>query len=163
MPEELAVLRVSALRRLVGLGAIVTLAGLLLSVAVLQPPAAPLWRGFLLVLGVGVLVLGEAMRRATLRPLRLTSEGLFDSAGRELARIDEIAGIDRGMFALKPSNGFTLKLAAPRPRAWAPGVWWRLGRRVGVGGVTSAAQARAMAEILTALLAERAADRASDA
>lgn len=155
MAEELAVLRVSAVRRVVGLGVIATLAGLLLWVALVRPPADPLWRGFLLVLGGVTLVLGEAMRRATARPLRLTRAGIFDSEGRELARIDEIAGIERGMFAMKPSNGFTLKLTVAGGRAWAPGVWWRLGRRVGVGGVTSAAQARAMAEILAAVLAER--------
>ncbi|WP_243644986.1 hypothetical protein [Rhodovulum euryhalinum] len=143
------------MRRAVGLGAMLMLAGLMLSVALFRPPADPLWRGFLLALGAGVLVLGEAMRRATGRPLRLTREGLFDSDGRELARIDEIAGIDRGMFALKPSNGFTLRLNVPKPRAWAPGVWWRIGRRIGVGGVTSAAQAKAMAEILTLVMAER--------
>ncbi|TCP43195.1 hypothetical protein [Rhodovulum marinum] len=155
MTEELAVLRVSAVRRVVGLGVMVLLAGLLLSVALVRPPDAPLWRGFLLVLGGAVLALGEAMRRATAHPLRLTRAGLFDDTGRELARIDDIEGIERGMFALKPSNGFTLKLTRAGGRAWAPGVWWRFGRRLGVGGVTSAAQAKAMAEILTALLLER--------
>lgn len=153
MSDDLAILRVSALRRWAGLVVVFGLGALLLYVAMARPPAALGWRVFLLGLGVITLMLGEGMRRATALSLHLSAEALTDSAGRVLARIDEIRGIERGMFALKPSNGFTIKLKAPGPRAWAPGVWWRLGRRLGVGGVTSAAEAKAMAEVLTALLA----------
>ncbi|PTW51301.1 hypothetical protein [Rhodovulum kholense] len=156
MTEELATLRVSALRRVIGLGVLLALAGLLLQIALVHPPAAIGYRAFLLAMGAGALALAEAMRRATARRLVLTREGLFDDRGRELARIERISGLDRGMLAFKPSNGFSLSLTEPLPRAWAPGVWWRFGRRVGVGGVTSAGEAKAMAEILTALLQEKA-------
>jgi hypothetical protein len=155
LSEDLAILRVSAPRRVFGLAVMLALGGLVLFIAVTNPPADLPWRLFLLGLGLAALILAEAMRRATGRALHLTREGLFDSAGRELARIDNIEGIERGAFAIKPSNGFRLRLVAPAPRAWAPGVWWRVGRHLGVGGVTSAAQGKAMAEILTALLAER--------
>ncbi|TCM88086.1 hypothetical protein [Rhodovulum steppense] len=161
MSDELAVLRVSAPRRIFAIGVMVILAGLLLSVASVRPPDDALWRGFLAVLGGAILALGEAMRRATARSLRLTRDGLFDSTGRELARMDEITRVERGAFALKPSNGFTVLLAAGRPPVWVPGVWWRIGRRIGVGGVTSAIEARAMADILAAALVER--DRAREA
>ncbi|RAP40957.1 hypothetical protein BYZ73_12200 [Rhodovulum viride] len=156
MTEELATLRVSALRRVIGLGVLLALAGLLLQIALVHPPAAIGYRAFLLAMGAGALALAEAMRRATARRLVLAREGLFDDRGRELARIERISGLDRGMLAFKPSNGFSLSLTEPLPRAWAPGVWWRFGRRVGVGGVTSAGEAKAMAEILTALLQEQA-------
>ena len=76
-----------------------------------------------------------------------------------VAAWDDIARVERGAFALRPSNGFLLHLHAPGPRAWAPGLWWRLGRRLGVGGVTAAGQSKGMAEILTAMLVER--DRAA--
>lgn len=155
MKDTLATLRVSPVRRFFGLGVIVVLAVLLLYVAAARPPEALGWRIFLLVLGGAVLVLADAMRRATRVELRLTREGLFDGDGQQLAALDGITGLSRGLFAIKPSNGFTLYLARPGPRAWAPGVWWRLGRRLGIGGVTSAAQARAMAEVLAVLLAER--------
>ena len=135
----------------------VALGALVLYIAAANPPAQPLWQLFLVGLGAAVLILAEAMRRASGRALHLTRAGLFDSEGREVARLGQIAEVERGTFAIKPSNGFTVKLTSPAPRAWAPGVWWRLGRRVGVGGVTSPVQAKAMAEILTALLAERAA------
>ncbi|MBL3569240.1 hypothetical protein DSD19_19835 [Rhodovulum sp. BSW8] len=156
MTEELATLRVSAVRRVIGLGVLLALAGLLLQIALVHPPAGIGYRAFLLAMGAGALALAEAMRRATARRLVLTREGLFDDRGRELARIERISGLDRGMLAFKPSNGFSLSLTEALPRAWAPGVWWRFGRRVGVGGVTSAGEAKAMAEILTALLQEKA-------
>lgn len=155
MSEDLAILRVSPLRRLIGIGTTVGLGGLLIYLAGMHAPMAPGWRVFLLAVGIGVLAVAEAMRRATGRALHLTREGLFDSAGREVAAIGRIARVDRGIGALKPSNGFALELNARAPRAWAPGVWWRIGRRVGVGGVTSAAQAKAMADILALMLRER--------
>ena len=40
--------------------------------------------------------------------------------------------------------------------AWAPGMWWRVGRRVGVGGLTGGAESRAVADALAAMLVERA-------
>ena len=63
-----------------------------------------------------------------------------------------IASVDRGAFAFKPSNGFTVRLKSPAPRAWLPGLWWRLGRRVGVGGATPGKAARDMADVITILL-----------
>ena len=35
------------------------------------------------------------------------------------------------------------------PAAWTPGIWWRLGRRIGVGGLTG--EDAAMAELLEEL------------
>ncbi|ARE39433.1 hypothetical protein RGUI_1292 [Rhodovulum sp. P5] len=153
MSEELAILGVSPLRRVIGLVALAFLAALLFYIALLEPPQAWGWRMFLLVLGAATLALTEAMRRATAKALILRADGLFDSTGRPIAPLDRIAGIERGMFALKPSNGFTIRLTQPLSRGWAPGVWWRLGTWVGVGGVTSASQAKVMADVLAALLA----------
>ena len=48
-----------------------------------------------------------------------------------------------------------LKTRTPGPRVWRPGIWWRIGRRVGIGGVMPGHQTKAMAEILAALQAER--------
>ncbi|MBK5933187.1 hypothetical protein C8N32_102241 [Rhodovulum imhoffii] len=159
MPGNIAHLRVSAPRRFFGLGVLLLLAGVVLYIAMARPPEALGWRAFLLGLGVVVLVLGVKMHRATKRSLTLTEEGLSDSDGRILARLEEIEAVDRGLFAFKPSNGFVLKLKQPQGIVWAPGLWWRLGRRVGVGGVTSAVQAKVMAEALETALAERAAAR----
>jgi hypothetical protein len=40
-------------------------------------------------------------------------------------------------------------------RVWEPGMWWRLGKFVAIGGVTPGSQTKTMSEILSALVAER--------
>jgi hypothetical protein len=160
--EVLAQVKSSTPRRWLGVGTLAFLAGLMIYVALAAPPA-PGWQLFLLALGGLVLWIAEKMRRATERVLELTETALRDSAGYELARIDDIRSVDRGFFAFKPSNGFLVTTRTRGPRHWAPGLWWRSGRRIGVGGVTAAAQTKFMAEILAAMLAQRALDEAGDA
>jgi hypothetical protein len=43
-----------------------------------------------------------------------------------------------------------IRLKTPASRVWAPGLWWRFGKRVGVGGVTPAGQGKAMADVIAA-------------
>jgi hypothetical protein len=95
------------------------------------------------------------LQLATTRKLFLTEEALTDSEGTMIARVEDIVAVNRGAFAMKPSNGFTLTLKNPAPRAWQPGLWWRLGRRVAVGGVTPGSQARPMADIIAIIIARR--------
>jgi len=129
-------------------------------VALAAPPAELGWHVFLLAFGALALALGWRFWRATAPALVLTPEGLGDTEGREIARLDDILAVERGMLAFKPSNGFLLRLARPGSRHWSPGLWWRLGRRVGVGGVTGAGETRAMADLIALRLAER--DEASE-
>ena len=76
-----------------------------------------------------------------------------DSDGTVIARLDNIEKVDRSAFAMKPSNGFLIILKEPGPRVWRPGLWWRLGRRVAVGGVTNGAHTRPMADMMKLKLA----------
>ncbi len=155
MSDVLASVSASLGRRVFGLATLLALGGGLIYLALATPPQSILWQGFLLVFGGVVLWLADRLRRATEQSIVLTEEGLFDSQGQVLAHIDNIVGVERGPFAIKPSNGFMVRLKTRQPRAWAPGLWWRTGRRVGVGGVTSAGQSKFMAETLTALLVEK--------
>lgn len=149
-----ATVAASPIRRLFAYGILFSLGALVLFTTISEPPAVP-WLVFMLAFGVGVLVLAERLRRATMLVVELTETEVRDSSGAVLARIDQIKGVDRGVFAFKPSNGFTLVMTSKQPRSWAPGLWWRLGRRVGVGGVTSAGQSKFMAEQIAFRLAER--------
>ena len=74
--------------------------------------------------------------------------------GRVLARLSDIEGLDRGAFAFKPSNGFLIRLATAGEAAWVPGLWWRRGRLVGVGGLLRANEAKFLAEAIALRLAE---------
>lgn len=145
----------SAMRRLIGLAVIYSLAGLLLYISFVKPPEEFQWQVFLILFGLLIMYLGERMRKATLETILLTSEGLVTSNGVEIVHIDNVKSIDRGVFAFKPSNGFSILMHRKQSRAWAPGLWWRFGRRVGVGGVIQAGQTKSMAEILAMMVAQR--------
>lgn len=132
-------------RRWCAYGILFCLGALVIYTTLVQPPALH-WMIFMLVFGVSMLWLAERLRRATTLVITLTETELRDSAGTLLAELSQVQSVSRGAFALKPSNGFTLVMKDKQPRAWAPGLWWRIGRRVGVGGVTAAGQSKFMAE-----------------
>ncbi len=155
MAEELARIKASTGRRYLGVGTLLALGVLLIYVAFNTPPASILWQVFLIGLGGLSLWCSQIMWRSTAIELILTDEALSDSTGEILARSDEIERVNRGMFAAKPSNGFTILLKSPGTRVWRPGIWWRLGRRVAVGGVTAGHQTKPVADILTFKVAER--------
>ena len=141
-------------RRWFGYGVLFMLGALVLYTTLAHPPAAH-WMVFMLCFGVAMLWLAERLRRATTMVITLTKDDLRDSSGTVLARIADVRSVERGAFAFKPSNGFTLVMKNKSPRAWAPGLWWRMGRRVGVGGVTAAGQSRFMAEQIALQIKQR--------
>ena len=153
--EILATVHASAPRRLFGVTLNIVLGLLLIYIALIKPPAHMGWQAFLVLLGVTVLWLGQKMWYATQRVIELTETELRDSSGEVIAYVDQIVSIDRGMLAFKPSNGFIFKVKTAQPRVWNPGLWWRFGRRVGVGGVTPGSSTKMMADIIAAKLAER--------
>jgi len=154
--EILATVSASAPRRLMGITVLALLGGLLIYAGLVQPSGTLGWQVLLLAVGVVTLVLTDKMRRASTVSLELTRDELRDTEGRVLARLDQIQAVNRGVFAFKPSNGFVLVTRAPQERQWFPGLWWRVGRRIGVGGVTPPAQTKYMAEMIQILLSERA-------
>lgn len=142
-------------RRIVGISLFLLLGGLVLYLAFVQPPASLVWQAFLIGMGLISLLMAYKLQVATTRKLLLTETALTDSDGTVLAMIEDVVAVNRGAFAMKPSNGFVLTLKNPAPRVWQPGLWWRLGRRVAVGGVTPGAQARPMADIISIMIAKR--------
>lgn len=154
-PEILATVMPSRVRRLVGLVVLVVFGALLIYAALVRPPEALFLQVFLLGFGGVVLWLAEKMRQATKTGVVLTADDLRSTDGDVLVRIDEMTGVVRGSFSMKPTNGFSVLTKTRQTAGWAPGVWWRIGKRVGVGGVTAASQAKFMSETLATILAER--------
>lgn len=153
--DILAELSAGPLRRFVAVGALAGL-GVVLGKVALDPQTTAVWQGICALGAAGSLVLAVLSWQATAGRILLTAEGLFDGSGRALGTLDEIESIEAGAFSLKPSNGFAVRLKAKGPRAWAPGMYWRSGARLGIGGVPSGRAARFMAERLDALLKARA-------
>ncbi|MGR3549655.1 hypothetical protein [Pseudooceanicola sp.] len=116
--------------------------------------------GLVLAMSVVAFYAAWIMYRSTDRRILLTTEGLFLSDGCCLGAIDDIVSVDRGTFTFKPSNGFLVRMRNKGVFMWQPGLYWRMGRRIGVGGIAHAAQCKQMADMLSIRLAERTAEAA---
>lgn len=158
MSEPLHILYPSAPRRLIGLITQGLLGLILIWLALVHPPSNPFWQVFLIVFGGGSLILAVKGWQKSSQGIVLDETGLWQEDGTPIAPLEEIASVDRALFSFKPSNGFLIRLQRPLGRAWAPGMWWRVGRRVGIGGVTSGAETKIVADALSFMVAERDAD-----
>jgi hypothetical protein len=155
MDTPLATLRPSAPRLWFAVICLAAFAGTLLWIAVAQPPDSLGWRGFLLLSAILVGWSGLRLLHLRDRALVLTEDALVDTKGGVVCRIADIERLNTSTFALKPARGFAIDLVQSGERAWIPGLWWRIGRNVGVGGMTAALDTRMMAERLEALVAAR--------
>jgi hypothetical protein len=98
---------------------------------------------------------GYAMATAKATSVTFDGETLTDDAGVVICALDEIHSVERGFALFKPSGGFALVLKAEKERAWSPGLWWRIGQRVGIGGATPGRSSRNMADAITIAMAMR--------
>lgn len=137
------------------------LALLVLYLAFAHPPEL-VFQIVLIVIALGFIYLAEQGRRVKGMVIYLSRQRLWDSKGREIAKLDQIKSVDRGALAFKPSNGFLLRLDSAPGHVWVPGLWWRLGRSIGVGGVTPAGATKFMGEMIATLLNERDIQRANE-
>lgn len=152
-PQLLARLDASPLKRWVTLLITSGVGVALIYFAASKPPSAT---GTILMLAAAVFLLWSSHKiyHATQQSVILSEAGLMLDDGTILAEIANIESVDRGFSALKPSNGFAIRLHKPGPRGWSPGVWWRMGRQMGFGGTTNRDQARMMADMLKTLIDE---------
>jgi hypothetical protein len=153
--EIITTVHASIARRFIGVGTMGGLGALVLYLA-FSAPMALHWVVFLIVLGIGALYVAQLMWRVTAVPLELTAEGIRDAEGTVLVRVEDIVSVERSALSIKPSNGFMIRTKDRQARAWRPGMWWRMGRMVAVGGVTPGSQTKPMADMLAALMQERA-------
>lgn len=145
----------SPVRRAVGTAMLAGAAALFVWVALARPPEGTLYPPLLLAAGGGLFWLAVRFRQSTGMALELTATELREAGGRRLVRLAEVRAVQRGTFAAKPANGFVLVLAEPQGWAWAPGLWWRTPRRLGVGGATPRFETQAMAEAIARLIERR--------
>ncbi len=155
--EVLATITPKQPRRVVAVGMLVILGLIVLSVAISSPPAIFGWMLFLVFFGALCLWLAWAMWQATGREIELTRSELREVGpdGRVLCTIDNVARVDRGMFAFKPAGGFLVRLKEPVGRVYAPGSWWRAGRTLAVGGVSARREGKEVADLMIVLLVQR--------
>ncbi len=148
-------LRASPVRRGLACGIVAALGVAVLHSGFTAEALSGLTRAMVLAIGALILWLSVELWRSTARGLALRDGVLCDLRGTPIARLDEIERLVRGPFAVKPSQGIVLVLRDRGPAAWVPGVWWRLGRRVGIGGMTPKAETKVLADLLEHAVAAR--------
>lgn len=151
----LARLDPSPFRRVLGIAAQLVMAGFMVWIALTLPHEMMAQRLGMMLFGGLVLCGAYLTWRATARGLILTERGLVDGTGRLLAEVSNIRMVSRGALALRPSHGFSLLLYSGMGFGWVPGLWWRVGKRVGVGGLTSPQSAKLMAEVIAGMIVPR--------
>lgn len=146
--QPLAEITVSPLRRFIGAAAVAVSGTLLLGTAMFEPPQGAVLQVLVWALALVLLISAFRLYRDTGLSVMLTNDALIDSSGEVIVALENIVEIERGHFTFRPSNGFSLKLNAEATPRWRVGLWWRAGQRAAVGGASSAAQAKKMAETL---------------
>ena len=153
--EVLLAIRPSVVRRWISILAMLAVSGIFLYGGFGDATEGFVWRSFLVLMGLGLLVLAWRFYHATALTLELTREMLREKDGRILFQLKDVVRVDRGAFSMKPSNGLSIHLTSRAPFSWEPGLWWRYGKRVGIGGATAPSQAKAIADMISLLEAER--------
>lgn len=144
------ILPISPVRHYLAVIMLAVLGFLFLSIVIKTPPAAFLGTVFLIAVGAASLYISYLVWRISGRALHLTADELRDDQGQLLCLVKDIKTVERGALAFKPSSGFVIVLKTSVARGWAPGLWWKFGKRIGVGGVISAGAGKAMADVLAA-------------
>lgn len=155
MDTKVAVLEPSLGRRWFGAIILGLIGVILIYWSISYPPETLIARILMPILGVLCFWQVQWNMRVSQYGLYLTKEGLFDANDVLICPLYNMAEVDRGLFAFRPSNGFLVRLHEPEEKGWAPGLYWRLGKRLGVGGATHPAQNKAMAQAIEALILER--------
>lgn len=75
--------------------------------------------------------------------------------GVVIAKLQDIVSVQTGIFALRPSNGFMMVMKDSERVPTRPGIYWRQGRHIGVGGLLQAAEAKAIGRALQFAVAKR--------
>ncbi len=153
--EPIFTLTPSPVRRHLGTGMMLFLGAVLLYIAVGSSTNSSFSFLLFAALGVAVFLITWRIHTSTANALVLSKDGIHSTDGTLVAEVSNITRIEQGVFAFKPSNGFTIILTEPMAAAWYPGLWWRFGRRVGVGGVTPRAQGKLMAEHILVQMKKR--------
>lgn len=153
--EVIAEITPQPMRRGLATGMLGLLGFILLSVAMRTPPQSLAFLAMLIVMGAGALWLAWRLWQASGVTIELTHTQLREVGGRVLCDLDNVAKVERGVFAFKPAAGFLIYLREPMGRVYAPGLWWRAGKLLAVGGVTSRSEGKSTADLMNVLLVQR--------
>ncbi|MCY4542472.1 MAG: hypothetical protein OXB95_08795 [Rhodobacteraceae bacterium] len=149
--EAIATIAPSPARRAITTLLLLVLGGLLIDSSFANRSAV-VFGSITMAIGVASIALAYVIYRTTRHSIELRGSAVVSTDGTLLAELDNISKIEIGLLDFKPASGFTIRLHEPMPAAWKVGLWWRIGRSVGIGGCTPKSDAKQFATILQARL-----------
>lgn len=142
-------------RRIFGIAILCLAALIMLNYAFGDKAQSIVLRVFLLLFAVVFLWHAQTNLRFADAALILKRDGLFDNHGELICNLSNINRIDRGWISFKPSNGLLIRMHRPMPLKWVPGLYWRFGKNLGVGGMVSPVLTKEMSDKLLLLMQEK--------
>lgn len=107
--------------------------------------------------GALALFLGLHVRRLWLGrsvSLVVTDQDISTTDGAVRISVSDMQAVQTGLFDYKPASGLSVRLSAPAPRYWQPGLIWVAGRRVGIGGMIPKSISKILAQTLAETIAK---------
>ena len=141
-------MKVSPFRRWFAAGTVALTGVIFLGMALQNPPNGALLQ--LMIWALAALLLASALKlwRDTEVGVRLVGTRLETCAGELIVAMEDVEAIERGHFAFRPSNGFSLSLKRKAALRWRMGLWWTAGKRAAFGGAASSVEAKRLAEAI---------------
>lgn len=158
-PDEVIFqLHPSPVRRYLGVASLALVSAVALRLG-LESEASDGGRMLLMLIGALGFYANYRFWKSTHDGLELTPTELRETGGRRVMAVADIRAIERELFGvIRPTNGFVIAHHGRYPSGFKPGLWWRIGGRVGIGGLTPSGEGKAMAELLLSLVDRQMAD-----
>ena len=154
MSDVILKIKPSAGRRIFGIIILCLVAVIMMNYAFGDKAQSIVLRFILLLMAVVFLWQAQANLRFIGAALILKREGLFDDQGALICSLSNINQIDRGWISFKPSNGLLVRMHKPMALKWSPGLYWRFGKSLGIGGMVSPVLTKEMSDKLLLLMQE---------
>ncbi|MEM0977526.1 MAG: hypothetical protein AAGJ34_08330 [Pseudomonadota bacterium] len=135
--------------------ACLSLPALFIVFALSQGVVTRLWAmGFLMAIASAFLWAAYRMYSVPRAGLLFDGRVLRTEDGLVVAALTDIDVVQTGIFAMRPSNGFSLIMKEADHLPTRPGIFWRQGKMIGIGGILAAAETRAIGRLMQAKLKE---------
>ena len=82
----------------------------------------------------------------------LNQEGIFNLDNSIVCRIEDIETIDTSPYTFRSANGFIVFLRERSTFKIVPGLYWRLGNRISIGGLVSKAESKFLSTTMLNLM-----------
>ena len=111
---------------------------------------------FFLLLGLVLLALWfkRFLKRYSKVGFQINSTGLYDLETNLICKIDDIHKVDVSPYTFKSANGFIVFSKTKSKFRSVPGLYWRLGNRISIGGLISKNESKFLSTTLLALIDE---------